>query len=235
MFIIILTFVIYGNSINNEYAIDDNIVVDGIEKVNKGLKGIPEIFTTHYAEHKKQIYDYRPTVSLTFAIEKQFFKRLPDKQTKKEKKRRDKLTQANVSHFINVLLYAISSIVLYNFLVLLFRQYNLLLPILITILFIVHPLHTEPVCNIKSRDELLMFLWILLSLCHGLRYSYTAKLKYLGYTVVFVFLALLTKKTALLLFGILPVVLFYSKMSLKKIVWKQWLSSPNGFSLTSNF
>ncbi len=62
LFFVVFTFLIYGNSINNEYAIDDNIVVDGVEKVEKGFGGIKEIFTTRYAGDKEQNYGYRPLV-----------------------------------------------------------------------------------------------------------------------------------------------------------------------------
>ena len=72
--ITLLVFVLYGNSINNEYSLDDNIVVDGNELVSEGFKSIPEIFKSRYAVDSKQQYDYRPIVSVTFAIEKQFFK-----------------------------------------------------------------------------------------------------------------------------------------------------------------
>ncbi|PCI96748.1 MAG: hypothetical protein COB15_09170 [Flavobacteriales bacterium] len=216
--IVLITFIIYGNSINNEYSLDDNIVVDGIEKVNNGLKGISEIFTTHYAVDKKQNYGYRPVVLITFAIEKQFFKGLPESQTAEEKNRKDKLTQANISHFFNVLLYAITNILLFNFLLLLLKDYNKLLPIVITLIFIVHPLHTEPVANIKSRDELLMLLGVLLALTHYLKFSFTSKYKYLLFALAFGLMAFLSKKSALSLVGIVPVVLYFSKTNYKKIL-----------------
>ena len=122
--IFIITFLLYGNSINNEYALDDNIVVDGVEKVKGGIKSIPKLFKSHHAEDKKQSYGYRPIVTVTFAIEKQFFGKLPEYQTSEGKKRKDKLTQANISHFINTLLYALTGVVLFNFLMLLFSEYN---------------------------------------------------------------------------------------------------------------
>lgn len=217
IFLFLLVFVIYGNSINNEYSLDDNIVVDGNEKVNKGLRGIPEIFTTHHAIDKNQNYGYRPFVSASFAIEKQFFSQLPEKQTLEEKKRKDKITQANISHFINVFLYALTGIFLFNFLCLLLKDYNILLPILITLLFIIHPLHTEPVANLKSRDELLMFLGITLALTNYLKFCFGSQYKYLIYAGLFFLIAILSKSSALLLFGMLPVILYFSKVSLKKI------------------
>jgi protein O-mannosyl-transferase len=218
LMIVLITFIIYGNSINNEYSLDDNIVVDGVGKVSEGIKGIPEIFTTHYATDKEQSYGYRPLVLLTFAIEKQFFKGLPVTQTNKEKKRKDKLTQANISHFVNVLLYALTGIVLINLLLLLFKDYNRLLPFLITLLFIIHPLHTEPVANIKSRDELMMLLGVLLALIHYLKFSFTSKYKYLLFAFGFVLMAFLSKKSALSLIGLVPVVLYFSKANYKKIL-----------------
>ncbi len=216
--ILLITFIIYGNSINNEYALDDNIVVDGVEKVNDGFKAIPKIFTSHYAVDKKQSYGYRPMVSLSFAIEKQFFKGLPAFQTKEEKEKKDKLTQANVSHFINVLLYALTCMVLFNFLSLLLKEYHKLLPLLITLIFIVHPLHTEPVANIKSRDELLMLLGILLALVHYLKYGYTGKVKHVLYGGLFVLMALLSKKSTIAMIGIVPVVMYFTKINWKKIL-----------------
>ena len=88
LLIIVLSFVLYGNSINNEYAMDDNLVTQGLSKVEKGVSGTPEIFTTRYAVGK-QSYDYRPLVQTTFAIEKQLFSHLPDEQSIKEKNRRN--------------------------------------------------------------------------------------------------------------------------------------------------
>jgi protein O-mannosyl-transferase len=216
--IILLTFLIYGNSINNEYALDDNIVVDGVAKVNKGIKSIPIIFKTHHAVDNKQSYGYRPLVSVTFALEKQFFKGLPEHQTKEEKKKKDRLTQANISHLINLLIYAITGIVLFNFLSLLFSNYNQLLPLFITVLFIVHPLHTEPVANIKSRDELMMFLFMISSLVYFLKYINVPNIKYLFLVLMFVMASYLSKKNGIQIIGILPVLMYYKSCSLKKII-----------------
>lgn len=215
--IVVLVFVLYGNSINNEYAIDDNLVTKGVAKVEKGLVGIPDIFTTPMTSGK-QTYGYRPIVQTTFAIEKQLFRKLPVSQTLKEKKRKDKLTQANISHFVNVLLYAIVCILLFSFLRELLKEYNLLIPIITVLLFLVHPLHTEVVDNLKSRDELLMLLFILLSLKFYLKYAVTNNLKNIGLGIFFFLLAALSKKNALAIIGLLPVVLYFNKTDYKKII-----------------
>lgn len=216
-FITLLTFVIYGNSINNEYAIDDNIVVEGNQLVAKGFKALPEIFKSRYSSDKKQEYEYRPTVIASFAIEKQFFSKLPASQTIKEKKRKDKLTQANISHFINVLLYALTCILLYKLLLTIFKEYNILLPLLTTLLFLVHPLHTEVVANIKSRDELFMLLGIILALIWFIKFAELNQYKYLAFAFIAILFALYSKRNAIMIFGLAPIVLYYVKADYKKI------------------
>lgn len=216
-FIVLLSFIIYGNSLNNEYALDDNIVVEGNKIVEKGLKAIPEIFTSRYAKDSKQEYEYRPMVTLSFAIEKQFFGKLPSSQTIKEKQRKDKLTQANVSHFINLFVYIVSCIFLYKFLCLLFKNNSLILPLIVTLLFVVHPIHTEAVSNIKSRDELFVFLGIILALIWYIRFSETNQYKYLLFGALAVFFALYSKRNAIMIIGVAPAVLYYLRANYKKI------------------
>ncbi|MBE7443350.1 MAG: hypothetical protein HS119_12965, partial [Flavobacteriales bacterium] len=215
-FITILTFVIYGNSINNEYSLDDNIVVDGNVMVANGIKAIPKIFQTRYATGKQE-YEYRPLVTSSFAIEKQFFSQLPESQTIKDKKRKDKLTQANISHFINVLLYAFTCILLYYFLSKLLHNYNIIIPLITTLIFLLHPIHTEVVASIKNRDEIFVLIGMLLSLLWFLKYSETEQLKYLIYGLFATFFALLSKPNSLMIFGLAPVIMYFTKANYKKI------------------
>ena len=217
--IVVLVFILYANSINNEYSLDDNIVVDrnnGI--VEKGFKAIPKIFKTRYAIDPKQSYDYRPITTISFAIEKQFFKRLPKSQTSIEKKRNDKLTQANVSHFFNVLLYALTCLVLFQLLRLLFNEYSVLLSLVITIIFIVHPIHTEVVANIKCRDELLMFLFMLLSIKSFVKFETLKKYTHLASAIIFALLSILSKKNGFAILGIVPVIFYFKGFNWKRIL-----------------
>jgi len=166
--------------------------------VSHGVKAIPEIFKSRYSLGKQE-YEYRPMVIASFAIEKQLFGKLPASQTKQEKEKKDLLTQANISHFINLLLYILTCILLYSLLQHIFKDYNLLLPLVITLLFIVHPLHTEPVVNIKSRDELFMQLGIILALKYFVTYTETYKLKFILFAIIATLFAFLSKKNALFL------------------------------------
>lgn len=217
-FLFILPFFLYWNALNNEYAIDDNIVVDGVVKIENGFASIPEIFTTPYSTDSKQSFGYRPMASLSFAVEKQFFSNLPAKQTVAEKKKNDQITQANISHFVNVLLYALTALALLYVLRLIFsEEENKLLPYLIVFLFIILPIHTEPVNNIKSRDTLLMFLGVLGAISGFLNYAKKQKVWPFLFALFCVLFALFSKKSTAALVGIVPVILYYTKTSYKKI------------------
>src|ERR1700739_38211 len=121
------TFLLYANSINNGYSLDDNYVTvitpdhPNNSRIEKGIKGIPKIFSSHYIESASQSFEYRPIPLCTFAIEYQFFGSNP-----------------HVSHFINVLIYAITCVIIFIILTHLFKKYSVVFPLVITFLFIAH-------------------------------------------------------------------------------------------------
>jgi protein O-mannosyl-transferase len=133
-----LVFLIYGNSMRNGYSMDDRYVTvtnpqnPDNPRVAKGIRGIPEIFSSPYIQSETQNFEYRPLPMATFALEYQFFG-----------------SNAGVNHFFNVLLYAITCGLLFLVLLELFKGYNLALPVLVVSLFAVHPIHTEVVNNLK--------------------------------------------------------------------------------------
>lgn len=223
--IIFFCFLLYGKSIKNNYALDDNYVTATSPqhpnpKIQKGLKGIPEIFTSHYIESNQQSFEYRPVVLTTFAIEYQFFGSNPQ-----------------ISHFVNVSIYALTCVILFLILVSLFsfplspvhrpqspvtfplRSYHIIFPLLITLLFIAHPIHTEVVNNLKSRDELLSFLFGICSLYFFLKRVNGGKLKHVFLGLFFLLLALLSKKSAVLFFALIPITLyFFTSIKIKKLL-----------------
>ncbi|PID92809.1 MAG: hypothetical protein CSA94_02725, partial [Bacteroidetes bacterium] len=76
--VFLLAFMLYGNTILNDYSLDDNYVTKGNPKVAKGIKGIPEILSSHYAElynddGQMMSFGYRPVVNITYAIEYELF------------------------------------------------------------------------------------------------------------------------------------------------------------------
>lgn len=207
--LIIVGLIFYANSFKNEYALDDGIVIIKNEYVQQGLRGIPKILKTDsYDSFYKQMNAkqqlsggrYRPLSVVTFAVEEQFFGN-GDKE-----KPSDAVTY--VRHVVNVLLYIFSIIVLLYFLRNSIFKQNVFIPFLTCLIFLIHPLHTEVVANVKSRDEILSFLFIILTLISALRYREEKRAKTLFWTIAFYFLALLSKEYAITLLVILPL-LFY--------------------------
>ncbi|MHB8401790.1 MAG: hypothetical protein ACYDCN_07220 [Bacteroidia bacterium] len=220
LLIFALVFILYGNSIKNEYSLDDNYVTVTTKdkpnnaRIEKGIKGIPKLFTTHYVETAAQSFEYRPLVLVTFAIEYQFFGSNP-----------------HVSHFISVLLYAITCMLLFSILCRLLKSYNFIFPLLIVFLFIIHPIHTEVVDNIKCRDELLSFLFGMCSLHFFLKNPSSVSPKgrnslpfgkgwgWVLVGILFLFMSLLCKRTAILFIGLIPLTIyFFTDVKLKRIL-----------------
>jgi protein O-mannosyl-transferase len=130
---------------------------------------------------------------ITFAIEFQFFGLSP-----------------YVSHFINVLLFAVAVFFLFLLLSKLFKGFNPLFAFIITLLFSAHPIHTEVVDNIKSRDELLSFLNTIAMLYFLLRYSENKKAGFLVAGLLLFYLALMSKESAIMGIVLIPFVLWFS-------------------------
>jgi|AntRauTorcE11898_2_1112593.scaffolds.fasta_scaffold00554_4 tetratricopeptide (TPR) repeat protein len=204
--LVAFAFVLYGNTIPNEYALDDIYVTKGNPQVEKGFKGIPEIFTSRYAnvnndDGSQMRFGYRPIPKTTFAIEHQFFGRAP-----------------HVSHFFNVLLYALLLIVIYRVLRKLITQMHPAFPLVVVLLFAAHPVHTEVVASLKNRDEILVALFAFLSIHAFLKFYDTKKYAYLAGGIVLFLLAYLSKASAMVYMAVFPLVLvFFREVSPKKL------------------
>jgi len=211
--IAVLTFILYSNTISHDYALDDSIVVTDNVFTQKGLAGIHDILAYDSFKGDDEFLNavsggrYRPLSIVTFAIEHQYFGKNP-----------------HISHFIEIILYALCGIFLYIILFELFRKkfqthWYLSIPFMATLLFIAHPIHTEVVANIKSRDELMAFLFSLIAMFLIIKYLDTGKMLYLILSPIIFFLALLSKETAITFIVIIPLAFyFFTPHTLKKII-----------------
>lgn len=200
--IVILCFVFYGSTLTNEYSMDDHYVIVDNPKIAQGISGIPTIFTSHYIESDRQSFAYRPVTLTVFAIEYQFFGVNPF-----------------VSHLINVILYCLTCLLLFGILSRLFREYHWLLPVLAVGLFLIHPIHTEVVNNVKSRDELLSFLFALLALRVAITYMVKQNLLYLLLSLILLGISLLAKLSSMTFLAIIPLTLyFFENLKGKKLL-----------------
>ena len=173
---------------------------------------------------------YRPLSHITFAIEQEFIGTLPDgivtdyswdinknriEDAKEDTNKDGKFTEydfwvkgSGFRHVTNVLLYALLIGIMYHVLTTYIFASKKDMVFLSLLLFAIHPLHTEVIANIKSRDEILSLIFIFSTLGFALRYVSTFKRKDLILTAVNMLLALLSKEYALLLFGLIPAILY---------------------------
>lgn len=188
-------FLLYIGTVSYGYVLDDYSVIKENFVVQKGLSGIGTILNTSYRYGYWASNDelYRPLSLVMFAAEWQFF---PDSPA--------------VGHFMNVLLYALTGLLLFNLLCRLFKD-NYLISFITTLLFLAHPVHTEVVANIKGRDEILSFLFIILTIKWLLDYTESRKISKIILSVLAFFLALMAKESALTMLAVIPVLLFVFK------------------------
>ncbi len=197
-FLMVLSFGLYVNTLGHQYAFDDSIVITENEFTKQGFSGIKDLMTKDFFEG---IYGesteltggrYRPLSLAMFAIEYQFFGKQPF-----------------FSHLMNVLFYCICLYLLFLVLELCFGRSSLI-PYLTTLIFAVHPLHTEVVANIKSRDELLCFFFLLLAIVALFKAVDTKQYsKWLIIGSVLYFLGLLAKETAITYLPVFPLLIYY--------------------------
>lgn len=215
--LLILVFIFYGNSLKNKYSLDDDYITvtnfkeKGIDYypnhklVAKGFKGIPKIWQSRYAHDSEGSFEYRPFTTTTFAIEYAIFGQNPF-----------------ISHLVNILIYFGSIWLIFTILLRLFEnidnKYNLAL--LCSLLFLIHPVHTEVVNNLKCRDELLAFFCSLNALWFSLDAYKKTNIKNICLIILFLTLGLLSKKTAILSFAVIPLcLLLFRKINIKHIIY----------------
>ncbi len=203
--ILLFTFLFYGNTILNEYALDDAIVITQNDYTQKGIAGIPDIFKnelfTGFFKVKKDLVAggrYRPLSMVTFAIEVELFGKNP-----------------HISHFINVLLFALVGFLLYLVLSKLLlpvfpaNSWKNHIPLLATLLYLAHPIHTEVVANIKGRDEIMSLLGALWAFYFVLRWFETRKAKHLLFVFLTFMLAMFSKEIAATFIATIPLSLWF--------------------------
>ena len=181
---------------------DDELVTLNNKTVEKGFYAIPEILVTRYSVNEKQNYEYRPLVLIISAIEYQFFGPNPA-----------------ISHFINLVLYILTGVLLFHLLRRIFINYHWILPLTATSLFLIHPIHTEVIASIKNRDEIICFLFVLLSARSFFIYFTEKKNLHLLWGGLFMTLASFTKISGLPYALIIPLFLYFATNIKPKIAF----------------
>lgn len=203
-----LAIALYIQTASYDYTMDDAIVITDNMFTTQGIKGIPDIFyhDTFYGffkeAGKEQLVSggrYRPFTLAMFAIEIYLFGLNPF-----------------FSHLVNILLFALTCLLLYR---LLKKLFGLTLPqvsalplaFMVTLFFTVHPIHSEVVANIKGRDEIMSLLGCFLALLFGLKWIDTRKTYYLVVAMLSFFTGILSKENAISLLVWFPAALYIFK------------------------
>ncbi|MPM11984.1 hypothetical protein SDC9_58335 [bioreactor metagenome] len=203
LFIFMFAFALYANTLGHQYALDDALMIGDNKFTKQGFDGIGKILTTDalagvFGEQNLLLGGrYRPLSQVCFAIEYELFGQDPF-----------------MGHLINVILYGLLCVLLFNVLRKLFRNYSsekwyFGLPFLVTALFAAHPLHTEVVANIKGRDEIMCLLGSLGTLWFVLRFIEKKKALNLLWAFLIFILALLSKENAVTFVAVIPLAMYF--------------------------
>jgi len=204
LIIFIFTCLIYSNTLWNKYASDDAIVLTENIYTTQGIAGLKDIFTHDVFEgffkEKKNLVAggrYRPLSVATFAIEYEFFGLNP-----------------MLSHAGNVLLFAVSCLLIFYLFQLLIPQkkdtpFYISIPFLCAMLYAAHPIHTEAVANIKGRDEIMSMLFAIASLIFSVLFVKRESIPYLAFAALCFFLSLLSKENSITFIAIIPLTYYF--------------------------
>ena len=228
----ILGLLLYGNTFTHNWAYDDLMVILKNGYVQQGVSGIPKLFAGDsfqgFSESMNEGGDqltggrYRPLSLATFALEQQILGiDAPDstvtgtgsddlvRQKAAFEKHEAKIhADMRVRHVVNVALYIVSVLLLYRLLARFLFKDNPIGALVVALLFLVHPIHTEVVANVKGRDEVLSFLFIVLTFHYCLLFYEVPNRKYQVAGCLGLLAALLSKEYAVVMLVLLPVTLY---------------------------
>jgi tetratricopeptide (TPR) repeat protein len=206
----ILGALLYFQTVGFDYTQDDAIVINDNMYTTKGIDGISGLLShdTFYGYFKDASKTrlvsggrYRPLTPIMFAIEYSFAGKHPW-----------------MSHLFNAVFYGLLCWVLFGFMRELLTPRLSASPALqaaaiITLIFALHPIHTEAVANIKGRDEIIAAMASLGGLWLTLRNTREAGLWQSGVLAGIVFfLGLLAKENVITMLAVVPLTIWwYSK------------------------
>jgi protein O-mannosyl-transferase len=191
----ILGFLVYANTLNFGFVLDDFAAIIENTSTKKGVAALSEIFSTSYRYGYILLSDelYRPLPKAIFAIFWDFFP-----------------NNATPGHLLNVVLFAFTCYLIYQLMIKWFpNQHKLAL--LTSLIFAAHPIHTEVVANIKSLDEILSFLFCLLSLDQYLMYKDPGKILHIFLAMILFFIAFLCKESTITFLPIFTLLVYFRR------------------------
>ncbi len=205
----------------------------------RALPGYTDILTKDaYDSYYKQFNStnqlsggrYRPLSIITFAIEQQFFGATPKSKIDsvianemsfgvRGPKGNKVFEQMHIRHLFNVLWYALAVVVVLYFLRYVVFKSNPIMAFIAAIIFTIHPIHTEVVANVKSRDEIMSILFMCLTFILAFKYQEQKHKWLLVAGLVSFFLAFLSKEYAITMLVLLPLSFYiFGRFSIAKSI-----------------
>jgi len=201
----VVSFAVYANSLQNEFVFDDESVVQGDPTIME-LSNIPKFFTGEMGFHKVIGAYYRPVVSSSYAIDYAIWEFNP-----------------MGFHLTNILMHVINVLLFFTLLRLMFEKsvspYKDYIILIASLIFAVHPIHTEVVAWVSGRTDGLACTFFFAAFIYYLKYSKVPSTKNLVLTLVMYALSLFSKEMAITL----PAVIILYDMIINRNDFKELL------------
>lgn len=221
-----LLVVVYGNTLTLKYALDDRLVIFENNYTLSGFDGVKDIFSHdsfsgYFLDDDNLVAGgrYRPLSQFTFVLEFELFGGdLKDQVGFNNDPRNEQLFSDSIlpfiSHLTNLFLFFALCLLIYYSLKLLFEKYDskkwyLSLPLIATLLFALHPIHTEAVANIKGRDEILSMIGAVATFYCSLKYVKSHNIYHLILSFLFFTFAIFSKENAVTFLAVVPLGIFF--------------------------
>lgn len=199
------SFAQYVQTLPFGFVLDDSIVVSENSFVKEGFKGLDDLLLTesfvgYFGEQKDLIPGarYRPLSLMTFAIEYGINGGFNTK----------------MNHLINIILYGLCGWLVFLSLAKIFpidRKWSFSIPFFAFVIWMVHPVHTEVVANIKGRDEIMSLIFSLICFLASFWHYEKEKFHIPSFIVILLsfILGLLSKENTLTFLAIIPASLYF--------------------------
>lgn len=201
--ILIVCIVAHGNTIFNDYTLDDGWAIVENVNVNQGFKGIPKLFVSANFDDENVQYDYRPLNYSSFAL----IYGLTGTHN------------SYLDHAINFGLFCILTLVIFTCLKKIFRLHRLhpSIPLVIVLLYITHPSITDTIANTLRREQILAMLFAFLAIIQVNLYFEEGKNKNIFIFYTLWIMSLLSKMFLIVPIAIIiPLILLFNGHSNQK-------------------
>jgi len=253
MIILLVVAVFYCNTLFLDFALDDRMVIlESKSTIEGGWQGTRDIFTQdsfsgYFGSDQSTVAGgrYRPMSQFTFMLELQLFAPEVKRQIEKNGTLDDYSNLHNVdnekyfvdsrmaffSHLFNMLYFALLCLVIYEVMTMLFNNYRgekwfQSLAFIATVLYALHPIHTEAVANIKGRDEIFAMLGAMLALWSSLKFVEKRHWKWLLCSALAMAFGIFSKENAITFLAVVPLSIFFYRKKEKRKTDYIWTLLP---------